>query len=107
MSGVWRYGAARHSLARAAVEVWEPGVSGTLVDMTTVLITGATSGLGRLLQDTTMVIDSGVTPMSSVATGADNVLALLNGPAAQGVTGRYYCRLRELTDELLAKAAPA
>jgi NAD(P)-dependent dehydrogenase (short-subunit alcohol dehydrogenase family) len=74
--------------------------------------------------DTTMVIDSGVTPTSSVATGADNVLALLNGPAAQGVTGRYYDRarpaqplaqardenvrrrLRELTDHLLAAVAP-
>ncbi len=42
--------------------------------------------------DTAMVRDSGASPLNSVETGADAVLALVNG---QGVTGRYYDVQRE------------
>jgi NAD(P)-dependent dehydrogenase (short-subunit alcohol dehydrogenase family) len=71
------------------------------------------------LMDTTMVRDAEIAPRSSVSDGVANVLALLHGPAASGVTGQYFDRdrhaeplaqardqsvraeLRALTDQLL------
>jgi hypothetical protein len=44
--------------------------------------------------DTTMVRDAKIAPRSPVADGVANVLALLHGPAASGVTGRYFDRDR-------------
>ena len=70
--------------------------------------------------DTTMVREAATDPVSTVEDRADNVLRLLCGPAADGVTGHYFNRdrparaleraydpsarraLRALTDRMLA-----
>ena len=45
--------------------------------------------------DTTMVRDSGVTPLSTVDEGATSILNLVEAPALEGRTGLYFDRLRE------------
>jgi NAD(P)-dependent dehydrogenase (short-subunit alcohol dehydrogenase family) len=45
--------------------------------------------------DTTMVRDSGVTPLSTVDEGAASILNLVESPALEGRTGLYFDRLRE------------
>jgi NAD(P)-dependent dehydrogenase (short-subunit alcohol dehydrogenase family) len=45
--------------------------------------------------DTTMVRDSGVTPLSTVDEGAASILNLVEAPALEGRTGLYFDRLRE------------
>ena len=55
------------------------------------------------LMDTTMVRDAAIAPRSSVSDGVANVLALLHGPAASGVTGQYFDRTRHA--EPLAQAS--
>lgn len=39
---------------------------------------------------TTMVLDSGITPRSTIAEGAEAVLPLIADPSMAGVTGRFY-----------------
>jgi NAD(P)-dependent dehydrogenase (short-subunit alcohol dehydrogenase family) len=45
--------------------------------------------------DTTMVRESGVTPLSTVDAGAAAILNLVEAPALEGRTGLYFDRLRE------------
>jgi NAD(P)-dependent dehydrogenase (short-subunit alcohol dehydrogenase family) len=45
--------------------------------------------------DTTMVRDSGVTPLSTVDEGAASILNLVEAPALDGRTGLFFNRLRE------------
>jgi NAD(P)-dependent dehydrogenase (short-subunit alcohol dehydrogenase family) len=45
--------------------------------------------------DTTMVRQAGVTPWSSVETGADAILNLATSPALEGRSGRYFDGQRE------------
>jgi NAD(P)-dependent dehydrogenase (short-subunit alcohol dehydrogenase family) len=45
--------------------------------------------------DTTMVRDSGVTPLSTVDEGAASILNLVESPALERCTGLYFDRLRE------------
>lgn len=46
------------------------------------------------LMGTTMVIEAGATPMSTIAEGADAIMNLAVGPATEGVTGKYYDELK-------------
>jgi NAD(P)-dependent dehydrogenase (short-subunit alcohol dehydrogenase family) len=57
--------------------------------------------------DTTMVRESGVSPMSSVDEGAAAILNLVCSPQLEGQTGRYFDRQRESRAHLQAYDASA
>jgi NAD(P)-dependent dehydrogenase (short-subunit alcohol dehydrogenase family) len=82
--------------------------------VSTLLITGATDGLGRALagrahdDDWTvlahgrMVRDAGIDPVSTVEQGLDATWRLIADPALDGVTGVYFNRTHEARAEAQA-----
>jgi len=57
--------------------------------------------------DTTMVRQSGVSPMSTVEEGGEAILRLVASPAVAGVSGRYFSGLREARADRQAYDAAA